>query len=363
MLFPTLMNRQRRARRRPARPLLLEWLEPRNLLSVLNVNTDTDLSAPHNETSIAVNPTNPLNLIGSANDYQYVYSSSGGVLDHTLYSRAHVTFDGGQTWTDYVVPFNTSLYKATGDPAVAFDAVGTAYLGTLGFSRLPNGDLTPPDLQVAHSPDGGQSWSVPVLVAAGSGSATGAEVDNDKPYIAAWGHGNAIVTWTEVIYGNNHNFKEAPIFASVTHDGGNTWTVPIQISAQKLGFVDDGGSVPVVAADGNIYVALLSAEQFGTKIAHNQYLVVKVDPATGKAVKDPNTQMLVLQRPDKLGNRFPCVRTNFTQNSCCLGFIQSSCRLGAAIVVMLPQEFDEWSKLPVKRPERLGGFYPVAGII
>src|SRR5712692_9587896 len=168
MLFPTLLRRRqwqvRRAPRRPSRTRLrLESLEPRNLLSVMNVNTDTDLSAPHNETTIAVNPTNPQNLIGSANDYQYVYSSSGGVISHTLYSRAHVTFDGGQTWTDYVVPFNTNLYKATGDPAVAFDAVGTAYLATLGFTRLPNGDLTPPDMQVTHSADGARSWTVPVL--------------------------------------------------------------------------------------------------------------------------------------------------------------------------------------------------------
>jgi hypothetical protein len=254
----------------------------------MNVNTDTDLSAPHNETTIAVNPTNPLNIVGSASDYQYVYSSSGAVLNHTLYSRAHVTFDGGQTWTDYVVPFNTNLYKATGDPAVAFDAVGTAYLATLGFTRLPNGDLTPPDMQVTHSADGGRSWTVPVLVAAGSGTVTGAEVSNDKPYIAAWGNGNAIVTWTQLTYDSNRNFRGSPIFASVTHDGGNTWTAPIQISAQQLGFVLDNGSVPVVAADGNIYVAFLRVEE-GGKNAHDQYMVVKVDPATGKAIKDPVT--------------------------------------------------------------------------
>src|SRR2546427_625026 len=40
-----------------------------------NVNTDGEGGAgraPHNETTIAVNPTNPLNLIGSANDYQFI---------------------------------------------------------------------------------------------------------------------------------------------------------------------------------------------------------------------------------------------------------------------------------------------------
>jgi len=37
-----------------------------------NFNTDceTTSAGPHNETSIAVNPTNPDNMIGGANDYQ-----------------------------------------------------------------------------------------------------------------------------------------------------------------------------------------------------------------------------------------------------------------------------------------------------
>jgi hypothetical protein len=293
MLFPSLLHRrQRQARRaepRRSRPrLLLERLEPRNLLSVMNVNTDTDLSAPHNETTIAVNPTNPLNLIGSANDYQNVYGPNGQFVSHTVYSRAHVTFDGGQTWSNYPVPFNTSLYTITGDPAVAFDADGAAYLATLGFNYLPDHvTTTPADVLVAHSANGGQSWSVSVRVAAGSGTATGAEINNDKEYIAAWGHGNAIVTWTEFMYDRNRNFTGSPIFASVTHDGGNTWTAPLQISAQKLGFQGNQASVPVVAADGSLYVAFINVEQPSFENARDQYLVVKVDPATGKAVKDP----------------------------------------------------------------------------
>ena len=177
MLFTTLLRGGKRPsphrlRRPSSTRLLLEWLEPRNLLSVVNVNTDTDLTVPHNETTIAVNPTNPLNLIGSANDYQFVYSSNGDIVSRTQYARAHVTFDGGQTWTNFTVPFNTNLYTFCGDPAVAFDADGTAYLATLGFTVL-NGNDTPADLQVGHSANGGQSWSIPVRVAVGSGTSGG----------------------------------------------------------------------------------------------------------------------------------------------------------------------------------------------
>jgi hypothetical protein len=249
----------------------------------MNVNTDTDFTAPHAETSIAVNPTNPLNLIGTAADYQAVFNSSGQLVSVKVYARAHVTFDGGQTWTNFTVPFNTSLYTVVGDPAVAFDADGTAYQATIGEANFG----TPGDVLVAHSANGGQSWSVPVRVAAGSGTVSGAEIDNDKDYITAWGHGNAIVTWTEFIYGNNHNFEASPIFASVTHDGGNTWTAPLQISPQKLGFQANQFSVPVVAADGSLYVAFINFEQPSFENARDQYLVVKVDPATAKPLKDP----------------------------------------------------------------------------
>jgi hypothetical protein len=78
------------------------------------VNTDCEPGIGiHNETAIAVNPTNPSNMIGSANDYQLKASASGSVLE-TVFSRAHVTFDGGRTWTTYPIRF--SGYKFTGDP-------------------------------------------------------------------------------------------------------------------------------------------------------------------------------------------------------------------------------------------------------
>src|SRR5262249_33292280 len=62
--------------------------------STADVNTDCEGTAPHNETTIAVNPTNPSNMIGGANDYQ-LRLSSGGTVYETIFSRAHVTFDGG----------------------------------------------------------------------------------------------------------------------------------------------------------------------------------------------------------------------------------------------------------------------------
>ncbi|HEX8992826.1 MAG TPA: hypothetical protein VF784_14195 [Anaerolineales bacterium] len=260
--------------------------------SAANVNTDCEGTGPHNETSIAVNPTNTQNRIGSANDYQLTLSS-GGTIFETVYSRAHVTFDGGATWTSYPVQFNN--YTSTGDPAVAFDADGTAYLATLGFLWSQNRFCcVNPDVVVSHSSDGGKTWSKPTRVVSGSGTFGSVGLFNDKEYVTAWGHGNAIVTWTEFNDGIRGSYISSPIFDSVTHDGGNTWSTPTEISGSAPFCIGAQGgndcnqaqfSVPTVAADGSIYVAFETTANMTT--GRDEYVVVKVDPTTGQRVAGP----------------------------------------------------------------------------
>jgi hypothetical protein len=201
--------------------------------SATNVNTDCELIAPHNETTIAVNPTNPLNIIASANDYQLI-TSSGGTVKETIYSRAHVTFDGGKT------------------------------------------------------------WSTPARIAHGTGLLTSPGIDNDKEYLTAWGNGNAIVTWTVFNQGIKGSYISSPIFAAVTHNGGNTWTSGVEISGSASFCIGAQGgtacnqdqfSVPTVAADGSIYVAFENTANLTT--GRDQYLVVKVDPSTGQRIAGP----------------------------------------------------------------------------
>ena len=94
-------------------------------------------------------------------------------------------------------PIRFSGYQDTGDPSIAFDAQGTAYLTTLA-----NGGNNTPDVVVASSSDGGRTWSTPVVVAAGKGSVSGRSVFHDHPVLAAWGDGNVIVTWIKYVFGN-----------------------------------------------------------------------------------------------------------------------------------------------------------------
>jgi hypothetical protein len=246
-----------------------------------NVNTDCAEQSvgPHNETSIAVNPANRLNMIGGVNDYQ-IALNPGGAVTETILSRAHVTFDGGQTWSMFPV-FSNSAYQATGDPALAFDAAGHAYYGTLGFRFVGPATAENPDVLVSNSGDGGKTWNV-VRVASGSGVETSVGDLLDKEYVTAWGDGNAIVTFGDFRLGQKGALVSSRIMDAVTHDGGQTWTAPQVISGSlDQAFV----AVPVRAADGGIYVAFLNTTDLVT--GRDDYEVVRVDPTTGATLAGP----------------------------------------------------------------------------
>ena len=244
-----------------------------------NANTDCEATpGPHNETSIAVNPTDANNILGGANDYQLGFNKGGHVTESVL-SRAHVTFDGGTHWSEYPILFN-STYQATGDPSVAFDADGHAYYATLGFRFVGPTNAQSPDVLVANSGDGGKTWAS-VRVAAGSGNFGSVGDVLDKEYIAAWGSGNAIVVYGDFKQAQKGSFVSARIYASVTHDAGATWSTPQVIS----GSLDEAFvATPTVAGD-SIAVSFLNTTDLNT--GRDDYEVVKVSPTTGLALGAP----------------------------------------------------------------------------
>jgi hypothetical protein len=253
-----------------------------------NVNTDCETNLPHNETSIAVNPTDHANMIGGANDYQ-LGINPGGQVSETVLSRAHVTTDGGKTWTEYPLDSN-SAYQATGDPAVAYDESGHAYYATLGFRFVGPLNALNPDVLVANSGDKGKTWTVR-RIAAGSGTETGVGDLLDKEYITAWGSGNALVTYGDFRLGQGGSLVSARIFASVTHDFGATWSTPRVISGSlDQAFV----SVPTVARDGSgayhVYVAFMNTTE---PDGRDTYEFVEVSPRTAAPLSQPRPVALV----------------------------------------------------------------------
>src|SRR5881227_2153127 len=97
--------------------------------------------------------------------------------------------------------------------------------------------------------------------------------------LAAWGNGNAIVTYGDFRLAQKGAFVSAKIYDSVTHNGGQTWSTPRLIS----GNLDEAFvSTPVVAADGRIYVSFLNTTDLTT--GRDDYEVVEVSPSTGAAL-------------------------------------------------------------------------------
>lgn len=243
-----------------------------------NVNTDCADPAgigPHNETSIAVDPNDANHIVGGANDYQL--SFNGSHLDETIHSRAHVTFDGGKTWSLFNI-FSNSSYTATGDPSVAFDGHGNVYYATLGFRFVSKTNAQNPDVLVAHSSDGGKSWNE-VRVASGSGLFTSAGDLLDKEYIAAWGNGNVIITYGDFHQDAHGVTTSVDIFSQVSHDGGVSWSEPNLISGSLH---ESFGSMPVVAADGKVYAAFLNTTNLVT--GRDDYEFLRLDPQTGAPI-------------------------------------------------------------------------------
>lgn len=115
-----------------------------------------------NEPSIAVNPTNPKDLIVSGNDYDTAATGSSG-----SWASEFTSLDGGLTWSYHPANMNSTFAGGHpcfgGDTNVFFAPDGTAYFAGLGYPSAQTGRCSGPatngGLFVAHSTDGGITWT------------------------------------------------------------------------------------------------------------------------------------------------------------------------------------------------------------
>lgn len=198
---------------------------------------------PQNESNIVVNPTNSNNILTSANEYR---------LDgHEVYA----SMDGGQTWSNVVLPGWTGAtggqglfarMTSCGDPVVAFGPDGTAYYSGLVCNSNKNAFFS--GVAVAASQDGGLTWGSPVMVSFSNSPA----IFNDKEWMSVGPDGTVYVSWTRFKVAKNAYFA-SPIVLSMSKDGGKTWSDWVSVSDKTHLF--NQGSMPLVAPDGTLYVA------------------------------------------------------------------------------------------------------------
>src|SRR5436309_13600410 len=135
------------------------------------------------EPFVAVNPTNPSNIVGV---FQQDRWNNGGA--HGLV--ASTSHDGGATWTESWAHFsncsggtaaNGGDYGRASDPWVSFAPNGDVYQISLSASA----DLTVSAVLVSKSTDGGDTWREPTTLARNVSAFGGGPGFNDKESITA----------------------------------------------------------------------------------------------------------------------------------------------------------------------------------
>jgi hypothetical protein len=244
-------------RRRFAATAAFTLLFSAPLLSQGSVSQDQDLpKAPQaqvftitpapgffTEPAIAVNPSNPQQVVGVFQDNV----------------KAAYSQDAGHTWqlAENVDPKN---YKVSGDVSVAFDNQGHAFVCYIAFDKLGTFNYwghgaTRNGIFVRRSLDGGKTWEAEHFPVAEQTSTPGIPFE-DKPVIVADNTkgryaGNLYVGWTR------WRLADSQMALSRSTDDGKTWSQPIEIDAHPGLPRDDNGAAEgfdgVVGPDGTLY--------------------------------------------------------------------------------------------------------------
>jgi hypothetical protein len=202
-----------------------------------------DLGHKPQETSIAVNPRDPKNLVASF--HQAVGNGSDHHPDVRVEVRVAWSADGGESWTIAEQAFD-DRYRIVADGSVLFDMRGHAYLVFLALGEAAY--TTRSGQYVVRSIDGGRTWETPVPRIE--------HPDDHEPVLEHMPHlatdtfpesphaGNVYVVWDR--FGPDRPSEN--LFVRST-DGGETWSEP--------SIFDDWGGPCMsmtVGRDGTLYL-------------------------------------------------------------------------------------------------------------
>ncbi len=205
------------------------------------------------EPYVAVNPANPMNVIGV---WQQDRWSNGGA--HGLV--AGFSLDGGKTWGETPLPFSACAsglsYERASDPWVSIGPDGTAYTVSISFNQSNNNNA----VAAATSGDGGKTWQNPRVIIADNEPTF--QFFNDKEAVTADPvlDGVAYVVWDRLESPNANPQADlhtaafrGPTFFSKTIDGGLTWSSPKVIVNTPSRQQTIGNQIVVDPNNGTLY--------------------------------------------------------------------------------------------------------------
>lgn len=171
------------------------------------------------EPTIAVNPSNPCNIIVA---WQNDRIATAGSLEIGI----AYSFDEGKTWNRTVVPFNRCIGGTnpnTSDVWLTWSADGkVAYINVLTLNEA--GEDIPSGIVVVRSLDGGQTWVDSNLVYSALGGPDAPLADKNSitahPTIQKY----AYSVWDVLPNGAGGESGHSDSYFSQTFDAGKTWT-------------------------------------------------------------------------------------------------------------------------------------------
>lgn len=198
------------------------------------------------ETSIAINPANPSNVIAGSNEIQ------------RLPMRAMFSRDGGQTFTGVDLPLppprTNNGFDFGSDPGLAFDSKGNAYYSYIVVFFAKGGAINGTEMAVARSSDGGATWTATFFA-----PQTGNAQFNDKPMITvdttAAHRDRVYVAWDNATGSSSSTKNGNNVVLSFSDDGAQTFSAPVSVSGNFTGRTGGIGADPYVTANGDVHVA------------------------------------------------------------------------------------------------------------
>ncbi len=230
--------------------ILLLWalfIIPAFIFAQSNEINLSNLASFDGEPSLAVNPTNPDNIIAGWMRYRY--------FDQKLWIATRTSFDGGATWSNIsFLPHIDTTYDSF-DVSIAFNTNGVAFLS---FVDLVVNDSAG-TVFVTKSTDGGLTWGTPVTVFE---STELPDIPIDRPWITIDNSGSiydGTIYLTAMSYchysGGTHH-----LYLKTSTDNGNTWSTIKQVddSSYGVGSLTISYGAVSVGANGKIYIAYYS---------------------------------------------------------------------------------------------------------